>query len=150
MQHLHIAAAILQETAGVDGAIGYVGGGGGYHVPYAKYQLLLGACRLGCEPLVACLLKLPAMKSITVNELQKACDLAEEFGHTHLSAILLRMVTMHSMPYRAGNEDDSSGASPQLHVDEYYTAMGKLATGGSSPRGVCVRVRVCVCVCVCV
>ena len=107
-------------------------------MPNSAYQLLLGACRLGCEPLVACLLSLPAMAAITNDELQKACDIATDYGHQQLADVLMLMVTMHSMSpglvSRDGGGAERKDGEPQ-HVKEYYTAKDKLAKGGRTPEG---------------
>lgn len=115
--------------------------GGGFQVPGAAYQLLLGACRLGCEPLVSCLLSLPAMSVIGLEELQKACDIAAEHGHRELSSVLMQMVTMHSihcepsLMSRGEGREKKADADQPHHVEEYYVAMGKLSKGGSTPTG---------------
>ena len=50
-------------------------------IPSSTLGLLLGGCRLGIEPLVFATLHLPSMEKISVGQLQKASDIAEEFGH---------------------------------------------------------------------
>ena len=71
------------------------------------------------------------MGPITNDELQKACDIATDYGHQQLADLLLQMVAMHSMSYGLVSR---AGEQPQ-HVEEYYTAIGKLDKGGSTPTG---------------
>ena len=76
------------------------------------------------------------MSSITLDQLQQACDVADGCGHSQLSSVLVQMVAMHNMPYepalmsRGGQAD-----TKQEHVDEYYAAMNRLTKGGSTPKG---------------
>ena len=129
---------MIQGTGAGGANYGGAGYNGGYTVPNAVYQLLLGACRLGCEPLVACLLSLPAMSTITMDQLQKACDVADGCGHSQLATALVQMVAMHSMPYETAglvSRGQAAEEAKQEHVDEYYVAISKLSKGGSSPSG---------------
>ena len=64
--------------------------GGNYtgYVPSSMFQLLLGACNLGSEPLVHCLLSSPAMSEITASQLQEAYECAAKNGHSNLADCL--------------------------------------------------------------
>ena len=77
---------------GGDGGDGLGGGyGGGYfggNIPSTSYSLLLGACRLGIEPLIFATLELPSMLSINRAQLTKAKELAEENGHMNAAKVL--------------------------------------------------------------
>ena len=112
----------------------------GYSVPNTAYQLLLGACRLGCEPLVNIILALPLMAAITSDELQKACEIAQNCGHTNLYEVLQQMVIMAGIPQAQMISRDPTGSGNEEkkgHVEEYYTAMNKLSNGGITPEGAC-------------
>lgn len=76
---------------GPDGGDGGYAGGGGYYggnIPSTSYSLLLGACRLGIEPLIFATLELPSMAPISRAQLTKAKELAEEHGHLNAAKVL--------------------------------------------------------------
>jgi hypothetical protein len=76
---------------GGDGGYGVGGAGGGYYggnIPSTSYSLLLGACRLGIEPLIFATLELPSMVAINRAQLTKAKELAEEHGHMNAAKVL--------------------------------------------------------------
>ena len=50
-------------------------------IPLSTFGLLLGGCRLGIEMLVYATLHLPSMQRISMGQVQKVRDIAEEFGH---------------------------------------------------------------------
>ena len=66
------------------GGLGIGDGGGGdmysRGIPSSTFGLL-GGCRLGIEPLVYATLYLPSMQCISMGQVQKVRDIAEEFGH---------------------------------------------------------------------
>ena len=72
------------------------GGGGGYgyygNVPASTYGLLLGACRLGLEPLVYHTLQIKNMSKISGEQLQKAYSCSQEYGHSNLANCLKQLV----------------------------------------------------------
>ena len=79
---------------GGGGASGAGGGGYGYYgnVPASMYGLLLGACRLGLEPLVYHTLKVTNMSKISGEQLQKAFTCSQEHGHQNLANCLKHLV----------------------------------------------------------
>ena len=79
---------------GAGGASGAGGGGYGYYgnVPASMYGLLLGACRLGLEPLVYHTLKVQNMSKISGEQLQKAFTCSQEHGHQNLANCLKHLV----------------------------------------------------------
>lgn len=116
------------------GAQGGMGGNYTGYVPSSMYQLLIGACNLGSEPLVHCLLSSPAMSEITTSQLQEAYECAAKNGHSNLADCLQDMVYCHDMTVpgqsmlRARSGDDSP-----KHVPAYYEALDYLDHGGDSP-----------------
>ena len=91
---------------GGDGGDGLGGGGyGGYYggnIPSTSYSLLLGACRLGIEPLIYATLQLPSMININQEQLIKAKELAEEHGHTNAAKVLEILAEMPTMTVKGG------------------------------------------------
>ena len=87
----------------MSGAGGGVGGGGyGYYgnIPASTYGLLLGACRMGLEPLVYHTLQVKNMSKITGEQLQKACLCSQEYGHQNLANCLKQLVRFTSFVTR--------------------------------------------------
>lgn len=80
------------------------GGGGGYgyygNVPASTYGLLLGACRLGLEPLVYHTLQIKNMSKISGEQLQKAYTCSQEHGHQNLANCLKQLVRFTSFVTR--------------------------------------------------
>ena len=76
------------------GGGGAGGGGYGYYgnVPASTYGLLLGACRLGLEPLVYHTLQVKNMSKISGEQLQKAYTCSQEYGHVNLANCLKQLV----------------------------------------------------------
>ena len=107
------------------------------------YQLLLGACRMGCEPLVYCLLCSPAMEDVSLETIEKAQACAEENGHTQLAEHLLEIRILHEMTLPAGlicREPEHivqgvESVSQFKHVPAYYDAIDQLDQGGDTPQG---------------
>ena len=88
-----VGAGGMGGAMGPDGSNGGYGGagGGGYYggnIPSTSYSLLLGACRLGIEPLIFATLELPSMAAINRTQLTKAKELAEEHGHMNAAKVL--------------------------------------------------------------
>ena len=90
---------------GQDGGGGDAGYGGGYfggNIPSTSYSLLLGACRLGIEPLIFATLELPSMLGINRAQLTKAKDLAEEHGHMNAANVLGLLVDLPAVTVKGG------------------------------------------------
>lgn len=94
---------------GQDGGDGLGGAGGGYdggyfggNIPSTSYSLLLGACRLGIEPLIYATLQLPSMLSINRAQLTKAKELAEENGHTKAADVLKLIAELPVVTVKGG------------------------------------------------
>lgn len=88
-----VGAGGMGGAMGQDGGdgLGGAGGFGGYYggnIPSTSYSLLLGACRLGIEPLIFATLELPSMVTINRTQLTKAKELAEEHGHMNAAKVL--------------------------------------------------------------
>ena len=82
---------------------GRVGGGGyGYYgnIPASMYGILLGACRLGLEPLVYHTLKLKNMAKINGEQLQTAFTCSQQHGHQNLANCLKHLVRFTSFVNR--------------------------------------------------
>ena len=66
-------------------AMGSELGGGAYiyagRIPLSTFRRLLGDCHLDIERLVYATLHLPGMQHISMGKVQKARDIAVEFGH---------------------------------------------------------------------
>ena len=95
------------------------------------YQLLLGACRLGCEPLVHSLLCSPIMENITGDQLKEAEECAASNGHTKLSDHLNELYILHDMrPALLCRSEES-----ETHVPAWYDEIDQLDQGGDTPQG---------------
>ena len=126
-------------------------GSGGYssYIPNSMYHLLLGACRLGCEPLVHCLLSSPVMEDLTQEQMKEAYECALSNGHESLSEVLMELVVLHEMAPTITSSTSSSGSSHGYisqglsndqseqvqHVPAYYAVLDELQQGGNSPQG---------------
>ena len=88
-------------------------GGGGYmyagRIPSSTFRRLLGDCHLDIEWLVNATLHLPSMQHISMGKVQKARDIAVEFGHNSnvncLSLVLILYIcdiNLVAMMRRAG------------------------------------------------
>ena len=89
---------------GGDG-LGGAGGYGGYYggnIPSTSYSLLLGACRLGIEPLIYATLELPSMVAINRAQLTKAKELAEEHGHMNAAKVLGILCELPAVSVKGG------------------------------------------------
>ena len=87
------------------GGGGAGGGGGGTYgyygnIPASTYGLLLGACRLGLEPLVYHTLQIKSMSKINGEQLQKAYSCSQEHGHQNLANCLKHLVRFASFVTR--------------------------------------------------
>lgn len=119
------------------------GGSSGYgYIPNSMYQLLLGACRLGCEPLVHCLLSSPVMEELTLEQMKEAYECATSNGHENLSDLLMELVVLHdmtptsaSMPRYLSRGMGNSQPDPRKHVPAYYSVVDELNQGGDTPQG---------------
>ena len=122
---------------GIDGSSSGTGSSstGGYtgSIPSSMYSLLLGACRMGCEPLVHCLMSSPLMEDITFEQLQEAHDCAITNGHMMLADHLSDMVLLHDS--RVPTPLLARDGSATKHVPAYYDALDQLEQGGDSPVG---------------
>ena len=114
---------------GQDGADG-LGGGGGYggyyggNIPSTSYSLLLGACRLGIEPLIYATLELPSMVNINRAQLTKAKELAEEHGHSNAANVLKLLIEIPAVTVKGGEGEE---ASEQILANEKSkVALGQL------------------------
>lgn len=89
---------------GGDMGMGGGGAGGGYgyygNIPASTYGLLLGACRLGLEPLVYHTLQVKNMSRISGEQLQKAYSCSMEHGHQNLANCLKHLVRFASFVAR--------------------------------------------------
>ncbi len=110
---------------GGGGAVGGYGYSGG--IPSSTFGLLLGGCRLGLEPFVYATLQLPAMAKINSQQLGRARELAEEFGHEKLARVLGRLERVSGITARG---DDEQTRSP-----EYLETLEELDRGGETPEG---------------
>ena len=102
------------------------------------YQLLLGACRLGCEPLVHCLLSSPVMEELTHEQIKEAYECAISNGHEVLSDLLMELIVLHDMTPMAPQYISRDSGNPQAelkHVPAYYAVLDELHQGGDSPQG---------------
>ena len=93
------------DGGGADGLGGGGPYGGGYfggNIPSTSYSLLLGACRLGIEPLIFATLELPSMLNITRAQLTKAKELAKENGHMHAAKVLGIIAELPSVTVKGG------------------------------------------------
>jgi hypothetical protein len=104
--------------------------------PSSMYQLLLGACRLGCQPLVHCLLCSPALEDVPGDVLEKAIYCAEENSHFELAESLKEIHLLHDMAippehYRSRGTEEL--ITPR-HVPAYYDAIDQLDMGGDTPQ----------------
>ena len=83
---------------------GGAGGGGSYgyygNIPASTYGLLLGACRLGLEPMVYHTLQVKNMSKISGEQLQKAYSCSQENGHQNLANCLKHLVRFTSFVTR--------------------------------------------------
>ena len=113
------------------------------YIPSSMYQLLLGACRLGCEPLVYSLLCSPIMENISGEQLKEAEECATANGHSKLADHLHELFILHDMtvpsPYLSsrggeGNEEENEGQRP-VHAPAYYDEIDQLDQGGDTPQG---------------
>ena len=97
---------------GQDGGDGLGGGGyGGYfsgNIPSTSYSLLLGACRLGIEPLIYATLELPSMAGINRAQLTKAKELAEEHGHMNAVKVLEILCELPAITVKGGEGQETT------------------------------------------
>lgn len=105
---------------------------GGY-VPSSMYQLLLGACRLGCEPLVYSLLCSPIMENITGEQLKEAEECATSNGHMKLADHLNELYILHDMTPSPSLLCRCEGQ--ETHVPAWYDEIDQLDQGGDTPQG---------------
>ena len=116
-------------------------GGYGNYMPNSMYHLLLGACRLGCEPLVHCLLSSPVMEELTQEQMKEAYECALSNGHESLSEVLMELVVLHEMAPTVATRSGyiprglGNSQSEQIHVPAYYAVLDELQQGGDSPQG---------------
>jgi hypothetical protein len=90
--------------------------------------LLLGACRLGLEPLVYHTLQVKNMSKISGEQLQKAYTCSQEYGHVNLANCLKQLVRFTCFVTRG---DSSSVDSVLGESSKKY--LEKLSTGGDNP-----------------
>ena len=93
------------------------------YIPSSMYQLLLGACRLGCEPLVYCVLCSPVMERLN--------------GHEELAEHLIELFILHDMalPPQLISRGPGQSKDPEKHVPAYYDALDMMDQGGNTPQG---------------
>lgn len=110
------------------GAGGYMYGG--HNIPPTSYSLLLGACRLGIEPLVLATLQLTSMQAISAHQLQHAVDVCEEHSHENLVAVLKSIVALAEVVAK-GDGRGGRGLLPE----EAKEVLSKLDNGGDPKDG---------------
>ena len=114
------------------------GGGGGYmysgSIPSSTFGLLLGGCRLGIEPLVYATLHLPSMEKISISQLQKAGDIAEEFGHDSIVECLGQVLKSCLFVSRGGEGSEKNGEERPAFTDETKQFLEQLDMG-ANPEG---------------
>ncbi|XP_019855352.1 PREDICTED: uncharacterized protein LOC105313719 isoform X3 [Amphimedon queenslandica] len=115
-------------TGGASGQATYNGG----YVPSSMYQLLLGACRLGCEPLVYSLLCSPIMENITGEQLKEAEECATSNGHMKLADHLNELYILHDMTPSPTLLCRCEGR--ETHVPAWYDEIDQLDQGGDTPQ----------------
>ena len=122
------------------GGLGGGDGGGGYMysggIPSSTFGLLLGGCRLGIEPLVYATLHLPSMQRISMGQVQKARDIAEEFGHDGIVECLTLVLKSCSLVSRGGGDEEEKaegGEKPAFNEDN-KNILEKLDKG-ADPEG---------------
>ena len=84
-------------------------------IPSSTLGLLLGGCRLGIEPLVFTTLHLPSMEKISVGQLQKASDIAEEFGHDSVVECLGQVLKSCLFVSHGSEGSEKMGGETCLH-----------------------------------
>ena len=107
------------------GGVNYAG-----YIPNSMYQLLLGACRLGCEPLVHCLLCSPVMEQLTSEQMKEAHECAQSNGHTSLAEHLLELFVLHDMTVLIAR----NGENDKKHAPAYYDCLDSLDQGGDTAQ----------------
>ena len=107
------------------------------YIPSSMYQLLLGACRLGCEPLVYCLLCSPVMEGISSEQMKEAHECAQTNGHEELADHLMELFILHDMalPPQLISRGPGQSKEPEKHVPAYYDALDMMDQGGNTPQG---------------
>ena len=123
------------------GGLGGGDGGGGYMysggIPSSTFGLLLGGCRLGIEPLVYATLHLPSMQRISMGQVQKARDIAEEFGHDGIvECLTLVLKSCCSLVSRGGSDNEEEGEEGEKPAfnEENKNILEKLDKG-ADPEG---------------
>ncbi|XP_064396525.1 uncharacterized protein LOC135343497 [Halichondria panicea] len=118
----------VSMDGGMDLGQGDVGGanGNGYYysgnIPPTSYSLLLGACRLGIEPLVIATLELASMAKINSKQLRKAMGLADENGHSNMGKLLKTLAEVNEIVSKG--EDGEKMAA--IHTEEGRQAIKHL------------------------
>jgi len=120
---------------GVMGGATGAGGGGGYmysgSIPSSTFGLLLGGCRLGIEPLVYATLHLPSMETISISQLQKASDIAEEFGHDSIVECLGQVLKSCLFVSRGGEGSEKERPAFTDETKHFLEQLDK----GANPEG---------------
>ena len=114
------------------------GGGGGYmysgSIPSSTFGLLLVECRLGVDPLVYATLHLPSMEKISISQLQKASDIAKEFGHDSIVECLGQVLKSCLFVSRGGEGSEKNGEERPAFIDETKQFLEQLDKG-ANPEG---------------
>ena len=111
--------------------LGSASGYGGYYggnIPSTSYSLLLGACRLGIEPLIYATLQLPSMATINRAQLIKARELAEEYGHMNAAKVLgiiCGVKGQEPTEQILANKKSKEALRGLDNVNNYYNLKGK-------------------------
>eukprot|EP00731_Ephydatia_muelleri_P005712 Em0002g1888a len=100
--------------------------GSGYcnNVPTSMYGILIGSCRMGLESLVHATLTLPAMRDISLEQLEKAREAALEQGHHSLGTMLGGLLESRQIVPRGG--EASNGV--------YCSRIASLHRGEGTPE----------------
>lgn len=101
------------------------GSGYGNNVPTSMYGILLGACRMGLEPLVYATLTLSAMSNISLEQLEKAREAAVQFGHHSLGDMFRGLIEAKQVVPRGGEAPNGV----------YCSRVADLHRGEGTPEG---------------